>query len=105
MKKTLANEIAKHLKKVAKNTTDETAFVVNIKESIQQDDYYIELLPDYKRRTQDGHEQVRMRGFYHMKEVVAVEHYHKVCAVISAMQATYEDKEYDICRVMIFTQL
>jgi hypothetical protein len=107
MKKSVANEIAKHLNEVAKNTTDETAFVVNVYGGLTEKDYYIELTPDYKRRTaniedfQDYIKKSHLRGFYHIQEVADIERYHGVFSYITAVKATYNGKEYDICRVTI----
>lgn len=105
MKKSVANEIAKHLNEVAKNATDETAFVVNVYKGLSERDYYIELTPDYKRRTVNSDDYLiksRLSNFNHIKQVVDIERYHGVLSYIQAMKATYNGKEYDICRVTIF---
>jgi len=107
MKKSIANEIAKHLNEVAKKTTDETAFVVNVYDGLpSKDECYIELTPDYKRRTANTENeyliQSRLSIFGHISQLADIERYHDVYSYIKAMKATYNGKEYDICSVMIF---
>lgn len=103
MKKSLANAIAKHLNEVAKNTTDETAFVVNVYGGLSKEDSYIELLPDYKRRTKNAkYAKLRLSAFHHITVLADIERYHKVHTYVVTDKATFEGVEYDVCRATIF---